>query len=127
MRISDWSSDVCSSDLIVLIRQRPGKGNAIFITIEDETGITNIVLWARQFERYRRAIMASRLMLAEGRVQKSREGVVHLMASRIIDRTDLPDHLSNTACAPVGPTALSPHPRTVPIGPSTRGFHCSTS
>src|SRR3546814_1739641 len=109
MRISDWSSDVCSSDLIVLIRQRPGKGNAIFITIEDETGITNIVLWARQFERYRRAIMASRLMLAEGRVQKSREGVVHLMASRIIDRTDLLDHLSNTDCAPVGPNALSRH------------------
>src|SRR3546814_17937851 len=100
MRISDWSSDVCSSDLkarndgfvrtagIVLIRQRPGKGNAIFITIEDETGITNIVLWARQFERYRRAIRASRLMLAEGRVQKSRQGAVHLMARRILDRTD---------------------------------------
>src|SRR3546814_7646955 len=123
MRISDWSSDVCSSDLIVLIRQRPGKGNAIFITIEDETGITNIVLWARQFERYRRAIMASRLMLAEGRVQKSREGVVHLMASRIIDRTDLLDHLSNTDCAPVGPNALSRHPRNVRIVPRSRDFH----
>src|SRR3546814_19089924 len=71
---------------IVLIRQRPGKGNAIFITIEDETGITNIVLWARQFERYRRAIMASRLMLAEGRVQKSREGAVPLLATRKIGR-----------------------------------------
>ena len=51
---------------VVLVRQRPGKGNAIFITLEDETGIANIVLWARQFERYRRAVMASRLMLVEG-------------------------------------------------------------
>src|SRR3546814_13548759 len=71
--------------------------------------------------------MASRLMLSEGRVQKSREGVVHLMASRIIDRTDLLDHLSNTDCAPVGPTALSRHHRNVRIVPRSRAFHCSTS
>lgn len=108
---------------IVLVRQRPGKGNAVFITIEDETGITNIVLWARQFERYRRAIMASRLMLAEGRVQKSREGVVHLMASRIIDRTDLLDRLSEADAAPVGPDALSRHPRNARIVPRSRDFH----
>src|SRR3546814_3237019 len=100
MRISDWSSDVCSSDLgvlsatqvaaakngsivrtagVVLIRQRPGKGNAIFITLEDEGGIVNILLWARLFERQRRAVMASRLMLAEGEVQRSKEGVIHLI------------------------------------------------
>src|SRR3546814_7438966 len=109
MRISDWSSDVCSSDLgglncaemstaengarvrsagVVLVRQRPGKGNAIFVTLEDETGITNVLIWARLFERYRRAVMASRLMLVEGEVQRSAEGVVHLMATRIIDRTE---------------------------------------
>jgi error-prone DNA polymerase len=35
---------------VVLIRQRPGKGNALFITLEDETGITNVLLWARDFE-----------------------------------------------------------------------------
>src|SRR3546814_17113232 len=64
--------------------------------------------------------MASRLMLAEGRVQKSREGVVHLMASRIIDRTDLLDHLSHTDCAPVGPNALSRHPRNVRTVPRSR-------
>ena len=72
---------------IVLVRQRPGKGNAIFITLEDETGVTNALLWARLFENYRRAVMASRLMVIEGRVQKSAEGVVHLMATRVIDRT----------------------------------------
>jgi error-prone DNA polymerase len=78
---------------LVLVRQRPGKGNAIFITLEDETGITNVVLWARQFERFRREVMAARLMLVEGRVQRSPEGVTHLMATRIVDRSATLDRL----------------------------------
>jgi error-prone DNA polymerase len=78
---------------LVLVRQRPGKGNAIFITLEDETGITNCVLWARQFEALRRPVMAARLMLVEGRVQKSPEGVAHLMATHVIDRSGMLDHL----------------------------------
>ncbi|MEO7246943.1 MAG: error-prone DNA polymerase, partial [Novosphingobium sp.] len=45
---------------VVLIRQRPGKGNAVFITLEDETGVTNALLWARDMERQRRAVMAAR-------------------------------------------------------------------
>ncbi len=73
---------------IVLVRQRPGNGNAIFVTLEDETGVTNIVIWARLFERYRRAVMAARLMLVDGELQRSPEGVVHLMATRIHDRSD---------------------------------------
>lgn len=80
---------------VVLIRQRPGKGNAIFITLEDEGGIVNILLWAHHFERYRRAVMASRLMLAEGEVQRSKEGVIHLMATRIVDRTEMLDTLGS--------------------------------
>src|SRR6185369_12149904 len=80
---------------IVLVRQRPGKGNAIFITIEDEDAIANIVLWARQFEAMRRPVMAARLMLVEGVVQRSNEGVIHVMASRIIDRTEMLDRLSD--------------------------------
>jgi len=78
---------------LVLVRQRPGKGNAIFITLEDETGIVNCVLWARQFEALRRPVMAARLMLVEGRVQRSPEGVVHLMVSNVIDRSGALDHL----------------------------------
>ena len=66
---------------VVLVRQRPGKGNAIFVTIEDETGITNVLMWARDFERNRRAVMASRLMVLEGVIQRSEEGVVHLMTN----------------------------------------------
>jgi error-prone DNA polymerase len=117
---------------VVLIRQRPGKGNAIFATIEDETGITNILIWARLFERYRRAVMASRLMLVEGEVQRSEEGVVHLMASRIIDRTGELDRLSedrratlDLARADVFDHPLYPragHPRNVRILPKSRDF-----
>uniref|UniRef100_UPI0025D9D1D2 error-prone DNA polymerase n=1 Tax=Sphingomonas sp. TaxID=28214 RepID=UPI0025D9D1D2 len=81
---------------IVLVRQRPGNGNAIFVTIEDESGVTNIVIWARLFEIFRRPIMAARLMLVEGEIQRSPEGVVHLMASRIIDRSAMLDLLSQT-------------------------------
>ncbi len=74
---------------VVLIRQRPGKGNAIFITLEDETGVSNLLLWASRFEEMRRPVMAARLMIASGEVQKSREGVIHLMVSRIEDATDM--------------------------------------
>ena len=72
---------------VVLVRQRPGKGNAIFVTIEDETGVTNALLWARDFEANRRAVMASRLMVLHGVVQRSEEGVVHLMTTRVDDRS----------------------------------------
>ncbi|MBY0284497.1 MAG: error-prone DNA polymerase [Sphingomonas sp.] len=127
---------------IVLVRQRPGNGNAIFITIEDETGVTNIVLWASRFERYRREVMASRLMLVEGEVQKSPEGVIHLMATRVIDRTTMLDTLSERGNTPVErsradefdhpphPRSMSNrhrsgggHPRDVRIIPKSRDFH----
>ena len=112
---------------VVLIRQRPGKGNAIFITLEDETGITNALLWARLFEIYRRPVMASRLMLVEGEVQRSREGVVHLMASRVIDRTAELGRLSGDHPAHAAPSGDAPiphrHPRNVRILPNSRDFH----
>ncbi len=117
---------------LVLVRQRPGKGNAIFITLEDETGVTNCVLWARQFETLRRPVMAARLMLVEGRVQKSPEGVAHLMATNIIDRSAMLDHMWDTRCsAPAiipAPLHLAPpprnrHPRDQRILPKSRDFH----
>ena len=79
-----------------LIRQRPGKDTAIFITLEDESGIANIVLWASQIDRFRRAVMASQLMQVEGEVQRSREGVIHVMASGIADRSEVLELLSET-------------------------------
>jgi error-prone DNA polymerase len=124
---------------IVLIRQRPGKGNAVFITIEDETGVVNALLWARDMEKQRRAVMASRLMRIEGEVQRSKEDVVHLMAARIIDCTERLDQLSTShrldpdlaradeVTRPQesrGPAQRSHgHPRNVRILPKSRDFH----
>jgi error-prone DNA polymerase len=118
---------------IVLVRQRPGNGKAIFVTLEDETGVTNVVLWARLFERYRREIMGARLLLVEGRVQKSPEGVTHLMAQRVFDRTADLLSLSDTHRAEIALTRadeiLHPqiprgrHPRDVHILPRSRDFH----
>lgn len=113
---------------VVLVRQRPGKGNAIFATLEDETGIVNILLWARMFERYRRPLMASRLMEVHGQVQKSAEGVLHLMADRIVDRTPLLDRLveadeiGGEVAAPAA-SSNARHPRNVRIIPKSRDFH----
>jgi error-prone DNA polymerase len=124
---------------VVLVRQRPGNGNAIFVTLEDETGVANIVIWARLFEIFRRPIMAARLMVIEGEVQRSPEGVVHLMASRVVDRSAALDELSAThQTRPPhahGDETLSPdqpgshpgnrarHPRDVRIIPRSRDFH----
>jgi error-prone DNA polymerase len=121
---------------VVLVRQRPGEGNAIFITLSDETGICNVVLWARTFEHFRKEVMGSRLLLVEGRIQKSPEGVVHLMAERLVDRTGELDRLSeDKICLPLspadGPThgeapdtrPRHSHPRNVRVLPKSRDFH----
>jgi len=113
---------------VVLVRQRPGKGNAIFLTLEDEGGIANIVLWARRFERFRREVMAARLMLVEGVVQRSPQGVIHVMASRILDRSDALGVLTGIP-APAAPSDTLPpkrtstHPRNVRLLPRSRDFH----
>ena len=70
---------------IVLVRQRPGSANGVmFITLEDETGIANLVVWQKIFERYRRVILSSSMIAVRGRVQRESE-VVHLVAHRIVD------------------------------------------
>ena len=75
---------------IVLIRQRPGKGNVTFITIEDETGIANVIVWQRKFEAQRRIIMSAAMIAVRGTVQ--REGdVIHIVTDRLEDHTPLLD------------------------------------
>jgi len=117
---------------VVLIRQRPGKGNALFITLEDETGITNVLLWARDFERYRREVMAARLMEVEGEIQRSKEGVMHVIARRVFDRSALLGELTRDdfrpplAPADVVKNPVYPrhgHPRNVRVLPKSRDFH----
>jgi error-prone DNA polymerase len=74
---------------LVLVRQRPGTaGGVCFITIEDETGFTNLVVFEKLFEKYRKEILHARLLMVEGRLQ--REGlVVHVIVSKCIDLTKM--------------------------------------
>ncbi len=112
---------------VVLTRQRPGKGNAVFITIEDETGVVNALLWARDMENQRRAVMSARLMQIEGVIQRSTEGVVHLMAQRVHDRNAQLDQLVSGVApeqyrSPAPPPAHR-HPRDVRTLLRSRDFH----
>ena len=72
---------------LVLARQRPGSANGIiFVTLEDETGIANLIVRERVFEAWRRPVLAARLLRAEGGLQ--REGrVIHIIAERFEDLT----------------------------------------
>ncbi|MGA0606267.1 error-prone DNA polymerase [Phenylobacterium sp. VNQ135] len=70
---------------LVLVRQRPGTAKGVvFLTLEDETGIANIVVWSKAFEANRRTVMGSSFLVVEGQVQ-SESGVVHVVAERFID------------------------------------------
>ena len=118
---------------VVLVRQRPGGGKAIFVTIEDETGVANIIMWADKFEEYRREVMSARLMEVHGTVEKSPEGVTHVMTRRIVDRSaelrrlsenhDTRVQLSGADEFAYGPKGSVRHPRDVRILPGSRDFH----
>jgi error-prone DNA polymerase len=74
---------------LVLVRQQPGTASGvIFMTLEDETGIANVVVWRRVFERFRRIVMGAKLVQCEGHVQREGE-VIHLVAERFTDLSPL--------------------------------------
>lgn len=75
---------------LVITRQRPGTASGVvFLTLEDETGVSNVVVWKKVYERFRRVVMGGRLLRVTGRLE--REGiVVHLIAEHI---EDLSHHL----------------------------------
>lgn len=78
---------------LVLVRQRPGTASGvIFITLEDETGVANIVVWPKLFERYRRAVIAGRCLRITGRMQRE-GGVVHIIAEEVEDISWMLDEL----------------------------------
>jgi len=131
---------------VVLVRQRPGSAKGVvFMTLEDETGIANIVVWPAVMEKYRKEVMGARLILVEGYIQSSPEHVTHLVAQRMFDRShDLiglaNDALSRKHPVPAGPALIEPlnddrrdhpdapaqkirHPRNVRILPPSRDFH----
>jgi error-prone DNA polymerase len=72
---------------IVLIRQQPGTASGvIFVTLEDETGVANIVVWPRVFQQFRRELLGSQLLGVTGLVQRDESGyVIHVVADRLID------------------------------------------
>jgi error-prone DNA polymerase len=74
---------------LVTCRQRPATaGGAVFLTLEDETGYVNVVVWGDLAERHRREVLDARLLVVQGRVQREGE-VVHLVARRLVDETRL--------------------------------------
>ncbi|MEL6424446.1 MAG: error-prone DNA polymerase [Pseudomonadota bacterium] len=118
---------------IVLIRQRPGSAKGVcFITLEDETGIANLVVWPKVMEAYRKVIMQARLIDIRGTLQRS-EGFIHVVATHLVDRSDALDGLANDPVdmplaradevrRPI-PNGTHRHPRNVRVIPKSRDFH----
>ena len=78
---------------LVILRQRPGTAKGvIFLTLEDETGVVNVVVWRKLYERFRRAVISGRLLRVTGRIQRE-AGVVHLIAEEIEDISYMLDSL----------------------------------
>jgi len=119
---------------LVLIRQRPGSAKGVvFITIEDETGIANLVVWPDVFAKQRKIVMGARLMAVRGIVQRDPDSeVIHVVARGLEDHTHMLRHLSDDIIeAPLSrgdaPGAIRPppgrHPRDVEVIPKSRDFH----
>lgn len=72
---------------VVLVRQRPGSAKGVvFMTIEDETGVANTVVWPKALERFRKVVMAARLIVVAGRIQRHQD-IIHVVSSRLEDRS----------------------------------------
>ncbi len=110
---------------LVLVRQRPGTASGvIFMTVEDETGVANIIIWPKIMEAHRAIVMGSRLVQVEGEAQKA-HGVIHIIARRLTDRSEdlvrlmpLQNHHAEAA-----PASMQRHPRNIRIVPNSRDFH----
>jgi len=117
---------------LVLIRQRPGSAKGVcFITLEDETGVANLVIWPDVFTKQRKVVMGARLMVIHGLVQQD-EAVVHVVAQRLEDdslmlRAISEEAMPSTLSAGDGAGSWRPpaamHPRNVQCIPKSRDFH----
>jgi error-prone DNA polymerase len=131
---------------VVLVRQRPGSAKGVvFLTLEDETGVANVVVWPKVFAQYRSVVMGARMVLIHGRVQRAEDSdgrVTHLVAERIEDRTAdlavlsdgglIPPRAHGDAATKAAPERgerhQTPpdrhrHPRDVRVLPRSRDFH----
>jgi error-prone DNA polymerase len=122
---------------VVLVRQQPGSAKGVcFITIEDETGVVNLVIWPDLKEKLRKVVMGARLIEVRGRVEAD-DDVIHVIAAHL---TDASHHLSALSDADLVPamaradevnrpiperTGPAPrtHPRNVRVIPKSRDFH----
>lgn len=127
---------------LVLVRQRPGSAKGvIFLTLEDESGIANIVVWRNVFEQHRATLMGGRLLVVEGQLQRE-DGVTHLVARNLRDASEQLLRLSEGEDAPstagagkeqnqptaenrhLPPFKAATHPRNVRgLVPKSRDFH----
>ena len=119
---------------IVLIRQRPGSAKGVcFVTLEDETGVANLVVWPKVMAAFRKVIMRARIMDVRGVVQRS-EDVIHVVAHHLTDRSDALERLSQDPMEvplahadevrkPVPQDPRGTHPRNVRVIPKSRDFH----
>ena len=118
---------------LVLVRQRPGSAKGVcFITLEDETGVANLVVWPKVMADYRKAVMQSRLLAIQGHVQRDVE-IVHVVARSLEDRSDVLLRLASggsgsptfhaNGTGPPLPAPASRYPRDVRIVPKSRDFH----
>jgi error-prone DNA polymerase len=118
---------------VVLIRQRPGSAKGVcFITLEDETGVVNLVIWPDLMARQRKVIMAARLIEVRGRVEYDDE-VIHVIAQHLSDATPSLHALSDDLLPPTLDRAdhvrrpvqgsRGGHPRDVRVIPKSRDFH----
>jgi error-prone DNA polymerase len=74
---------------LVMVRQRPGSAKGVmFITLEDETDIANLIIWPSLFDRQRRVILGAQMLACRGKVQAA-NGVIHVVAEHLIDQSDL--------------------------------------
>ncbi|WP_455423268.1 error-prone DNA polymerase [Cucumibacter marinus] len=118
---------------LILVRQRPGTAKGvIFLTLEDETGTANVIVWPKVFERFRRVLLGSRLIGIKGKLQKEK-GVIHLVANRLVDLTG--ELMDTMTAEPVegeegaarqnrtDTARLWQHPRNVSVLPKGRNFH----
>jgi error-prone DNA polymerase len=94
---------------LVLVRQRPGTASGvIFMTLEDETGIANVVVWSHLFEQARGVVMTAKLIGCEGKLQiegQPPHQVIHVVAERLTDLTAMLQSLREDSDAPAAPPA----------------------
>jgi len=117
---------------VVLIRQRPGSAKGVcFITLEDESGVANLVIWPDMMKRFRPVIMGARLFEVRGRVEYDDE-VIHVIVSHLADATADLHRLSDDLLSPAMDHAdhvnrpmqgSRGHPRNVRVIPKSRDFH----